>query len=102
MENRHACFPITQNRGKEGGKHEKIPARQSQAGHTEPWLSCRHFRHSFGAAPFLRAGHIVGFPLGTAPLSRLPQRPYHERPVLRGHCAHFTDSLRAAVYRVLH
>ena len=67
-----------------------------------PWLSYRHFRHSFGAAPFLRSGHIVGLPLGAAPLSRLPQRPYHERPVLRGHGAHFTDPLRTAVYRFLH
>ena len=32
MENRYACFPITQNRGKEGEKHEKILARRPPAG----------------------------------------------------------------------
>ena len=31
MEIRHACFPITQNGGKEGGKHEKSHLRRPAA-----------------------------------------------------------------------
>ncbi len=102
MEIRHACFPITQNGGKEGGKHEKSHLRRPAAGHIQPWVCHQHGRNRHHPPFFLRSGHTGGVPFGGAAFPRLPQRPCHERSVLRGHGAHFADPLRAAVYRFLH
>lgn len=81
---------------------KKAPLRQPQAGHAEPCIPYRRFRHGAGAAPFHGAGHIVRLPLGGVPFPRLPQRPYHERTVLRCHGIGFANFSGAAVYRFLH
>ena len=99
---RHACFPITQNRGKEGGKHEKIPARQPPAGHIQPWVYHQYSWNRPHPPSFLGSGHIIRLPLGGAAFPRLPQRPYHGRAVLRRHGAGPAHTRRAAVYRILH
>ena len=46
---------------------KKAPLRQPQAGHAEPCIPYRRFRHGAGAAPFHGAGHIVRLPLGGVP-----------------------------------
>lgn len=81
---------------------KKAPLRQPQAGHAEPCIPYRRFRHGAGAASFHGAGHIVRLPLGGVPFPRLPQRPYHERTVLRCHGIGFANFSGAAVYRFLH
>ena len=82
--------------------HETSHLRRPAAGHTEPSLSYQHLRCGTHSAPFLRSGHTGGLPLGGAAFPRLPQRPYHERAVLRRHGAGLAHTRRAAVYRVLH
>ena len=49
---RHACFPITQNRGKEGEKHEKILMCRPAAGHIQPWVCHQRSRNIRGGNTF--------------------------------------------------